>query len=306
MYFSKFQESGNQSWTLIDTNYMPTTTSQRNHLLYVDGYASRVRTSLYDNTTYWFFGSKDHICVATKADSIYTFCYMGAITPFTSDKPAAKITNPIFPGTNVEIQLDAIKGEFTVGQRMHISDVTETGGGSYIGDVEGVERKFMPTEKFQIIDVDPGVSITADVIQNRYSVGSRVAFDPQPVGITLEGLDKIQMLNHINTFNSSGGDDMSLSTARLVTVKDEVVNSSGGDDRRNLYGLWPVVILRSERQDTSFSGVEARGSLIGVFATSGTGTLVAEDTISVGGNTYIVLDVTSSKTFKYVFGPIND
>lgn len=306
MYTADFRESGNLSWSLVDTDYFPGSTGSLGGTdFYVDGYASRVRTSLYDSTEYWFFGDQNHITVATKADDIYTFCYMGAITPYTNTFPAARCTNEVFPGSNVEINITDLKGEFVIGQRMYIADVTDGGGGSFTGDVEGVERKFMPIEKFTITDVDPGVSITADTLTQRYRPGSRVSFDPQPVGITLGGLDKIQMLNSINTTTNHGAIESAFNIAKLETVRDEVVNSSGGDDRRDLYALWPITILNSQDDDTNLVGTEARGSLIGIFAVSGTGDLESGSTISVGPNTYIVLEVDSGKTFKYAFGPLS-
>jgi len=305
--YSADMTDGTLSWSSIDADYLPTPApgTNRTSAIYSDGYASRVRTSLYDSTTYWFFGSKDHITVVTKSDDKYSFCYMGAISPHASTSPAAKTVTDILPGTNEEIQITDIRGEFIIGQRMYISDVVDGGGGTETGDVENIPRNFMPTEFFTITDVSPGVSITVDQINNRYSAGSRIGLDPQPVGITMDGFDKIQMLNSINTFDSSGGFSMALNIAKLETVKESVVNASGGDARRNLYALWPINILNSEANDTSLSGEEARGSLIGVFATSGTGTLVTEDTISVGENTYITFDVSTSKNFRYVFGPTN-
>lgn len=307
LYTAKFKESGNLSWTLVDTDYFPGNISSIGAGVdwYVDGYSSRVRTSLYDTTEYWFFGSKDHITVATKSDDMYSFCYMGAITPFTSTTPAAKSVNEVFPGSNVQINIKDSKGEFIIGQRMYIADVNEGGGGSYINDVEGVERKYMSIEKFEIVDVDPGVSITADVIKNHYTPESRISFDPQPVGVTMDGLDKIQMTNSINTTAPNGAYEPIFNIAKLDTVREEVVNASGGDDRRNLYALWPIMVLNQQDDDTNLVGTEARGSLIGIFAVSGTGELEAEDTIAIGPNTYIILDVPSAKTFKYAFGPIN-
>jgi len=311
LYTAKFKETGSLSWSLVDASYFPGTISETGSGVdwYVDGYISRVRTSLHEDTEYWFFGSKDHITVATKSvdanfDYKYTFCYMGSVTPFTSTSPAAKSTHVVYPGTNVQIGIKDSKGEFIVGQRMYIADVNEGGGGSYIGDVEGVERKYMPVEKFTITDVDPGVSITADEIKNYYTPEARISYDPQPVGVTMEGLDKIQMTNSINTTSSHGAYEPAFNIAKLETVREEVVNASGGDARRNLYALWPVLVLNQQTDDANLVGTEARGSLIGIFAVSGTGDLVSGDTIAIGSNTYIVLDVTSGKTTKYAFGPV--
>lgn len=300
--------AGTPSWVLnkSSSTYMPTDgTFSNSTFAYVDGYMSRVRTSLYDRTQYWFMGNKDRILVLTKADGIYSYCYMGTFSPYASTVPHALTTTDIYAGNNVEVSVNVLKGEFEVGQRMFIADVTDRGGGEYTGQLENITRLFKPMEMFEIAAVDPGVSITISSLKNNYPAGSRIAFDPQPVGISLEGLDRIQLLNHINTHSPIGSIDMGENIAKLQTVKDAIVNASGGDERRGTYALWPVNIINGGT-DAASSGTEARGGLIGVFAVSSTGDLSSEDIITVGTNQYMVFEVASAATFLYAFGPINE
>lgn len=298
-------DSGSLSWTLLDADYAYT--PDRNFTFaYVDGYASRVRTSLFDRTQYWFFGNADRITVVTKADDQYTYCYMGAIEPYTLTMPHAITTAPVYAGANVEIPIQVLKGEFENNQRLFISDITDYGGaGSIIGEVENISRKFKPTEMITTTHVTPDTDITVSELKNNYPAGSRIAFDPQPVGITLGGLDKIQMLNSINTVDSAGSYDMAENIANLDTVRDTIINASAGDDRRGAYGLWPILVL-NDGVMAAYSGEELRGSLVGIFAISSQGDISPGDTISAGTNTYVVLDVPTSKDFYYVFGPLED
>lgn len=302
LYYAPFA-SGTLLWSLVETNYYPNVESLQRASIYVDGYASRVRTSLYGETKYWFFGNKDFINVVTKSDGRYTYCYMGSFARYTSSASNATTSANISAGSNVVIPITNSKGEFIIGQQAFISDVTGFGGGYQTNSVENISRKFCPTEKFTITAVNPGISITANQIHYSFGAGSKIAYDPQPVGITLNGLDKIQMLNHINTSNTSGSFDMAENIAYITTVSEDIVNVSAGDTRRSEYALWPAVISKSGAE-VVLSGTEIRGSLYGVFIASGAGTLANEDIISVGENNYIVLGVESGKTYKYVFGPV--
>lgn len=302
LYYAEMT-SGTLTWNLIDSNYAPVAPSQESQWIYCDGYASRVRVSIEANTQYWFFNSRDHILVATKSDDQYSYCYAGAIDPFTSTSPQALSKTNIYPGINVEIPINHLKGEFIVGAPMSIVNIAEGAGGEIIGDVENVSRKFMPMEQFTIIGVSPGESLIADEINNHYVAGARIGYDPQPVGITLEGLDKIQMLNSINNVNETGSYDMAENIAYLTTVSDTVINGTGNDDRHNTFFLWPILVVKSGNT-AAYSGEEVRGALRSIFAVSSQAGLSIGDNIVVGDNTYIVLDTPTSKPYVFVFGPV--
>lgn len=301
-------EDGTLTWTLHkgSTTYLPTDGQTFNSTFaYLDEYKSRVRTSLRDVTQYWFMGNKERIMVLTKSDGKYSFCYVGSVKQHTLTTPFAITTSGISAGTDVVVPINIIRGEFSVGQQLFISDVTDEGGIEYTSTLENITRKYKATEVFTISDVDPGVSITISSINNNYPAGSKIAYDPQPVGVTLDGLDRIQMLNCINNVADTGSIDMAENMARLQTVEEDIVNASGGDERRGGYALWPVNAVNGG-SDAGSSGTELRGSLIGVFAVSNTGDLSSEDTVTVGTNTYMVFDVPSGAGFAYAFGPINE
>lgn len=306
MYYADIDD-GTLSWNLISSTYFPTTSSRNNTMAYIDGYAARVRTSLYDRTQYWFIGDIDRIIVISKDQDLdkYSFCYMGAINPYSSLTPHAITTAPIYAGTSVEIPIDLRKGEFEVGKEYSIADATAVtpGAGEIIGEIENIARKYKPAETFTTTNVIPGVSITVSSLQNNYPTGARITFDPQPVGITLNGIDKIQMLNTVNTVSESGGWDMAENLAKLGSVDSTIIDASANDARRNTYALWPVIILNT-LNEAAYSGSELRGSLIGVFATSNSGTLTTGDTIIIGTNIYMIFDVETSQDFLYVFGPV--
>ena len=307
--------SGTLSWTLESQKYGPSlgTWQYAYNIFYSNSAVSRVKAHLNRPTHYWFFGTKDHINIVTYAGgdaeettNDYSFCYAGAVDPFSNTTPLAKATATVYPGSNVEIPIRRYKGEFYVGQKITIANVVDGYGAGQIitNSVENISRKFMNCEIFVISAVNPGVSITATTLRNTYVAGAKIAYDPQPVGITLNGLDRIQMLNSVNTIDDSGSFDMAENICALSSVKAELINASGNDARFGGYLLWPVVVGHFGN-DASFSGLEARGMLRGIFNVSGTAGLKDRDTIVVGKNTYVVLSVETGQTYKYVFGPIS-
>lgn len=304
LYYSDIT-SGILSWTGHNggADYLPNISASNSTFTYMDGYLSKVKVSLEDRTQYWFIGNKDRILIVTKTDNEYNYCYAGTFSQYSPSVPHALTTADIYAGSSVEVPINVLKGEFEVGQRMFIADVTDRGGGWYKGELENIPRLFKAMEMFEISDVNPGISITISSLKNNYPSGSRIAYDPQPVGVTLGDLDRVQMLNCINTVNTIGSIDMAENIAKLQTVSDEIVNASGGASRRNTYALWPINIVNSDT-DAASSGTEARGCLIGVFAVSNTGDLSSEDTIAVGSNSYMIFDVPGSSSFLYAFGPL--
>lgn len=321
LYYAKLTD-GTLTWNL-ESNYFPETVLDEGDFWYVDGYASRVRTTMYGNTKYWLVGSKDHLIVVTRPvpygrntfmdsegtstelhniEYKYDYCYVGGIDPYTSTSTNAKTTSDVFAGSSVVIPIQLFKGEFSVGQKMFICNATGKDPLVVSNDVEGSTKKFMAMEQFEITNVIPGVSITADSLNNNYPSGSRLAFDPQPVGITFNGMDKIQMLNHINTTNDAGSTDMSESIASLESASDEIVNASGADERRGSYSLWPVSIV-NEGIEAAYSGSEVRGKLIGIFAVS-SNNISNEDVVTIGQNTYAVFNFDTSKGYYFAVGPI--
>jgi hypothetical protein len=304
LYYSSI-DSGSLTWTLIDNNYLTETNLYNAVFLYCNTPASRVRTSIIDRTKYWFIGTGDSIVVATKSDGKYSFCFAGSLEQASSKVPQAKITQTIYPGTNVEIPINLLKGEFYTGQKMTIVNTNEGAGNTIIDPVENITRSFMPCETFTITNVVYGQSITADRISHVYSAGARIAYDPQPIGITLDGLDRIQMLNCVNTIDQSGSFDMAENIFQLQTVQEAIVNASGNDSRKGEFKIWPIMSVHMDN-DASFSGTEARGSLNGIYAVSGSASLNSEDLIKVGGKTYIILSVPTAKSFLYALGPIDE
>lgn len=307
--------SGTLSWTTESTSYGPSTGSTLTNygIFYSNNSASRVKVHLNRPTHYWFFGSKDHITVVTYAGgdlaestNDYSFCYAGALDPFSSTTPLATVTSTVYPGSSVVIPIRKYKGEFYVGQKITIANVVDGygAGQTVTNSLENIPRKFMNCETFIVAAVNPGVSITATTLNGTYVPGAKISYDPQPVGITLNGLDRIQMLNSVNSINTLGSFDMAENICTLSSVRAELINSSGNDSRFGGYVLWPA-IAGHFGNDSSFSGSEARGMLRGVFFVSGTAGLKDRDTIVAGNNTYIVLSVETGQTYKYIFGPIS-
>lgn len=325
LYWAKIVD-GALTWNL-ETSYFPATVLDEGDFWYVDGYAARVGTSIHANTKYWLVGSKDHLIVVTRyipygqntymvpeaglgsttVDLInfvfkYDYCYMGAFDPYASTSTNAISTASVGPGSSILIPIQLFKGEFEVGQKMYISDIVAGSTLERENLVEGSAKRFLPTEQFIISAVDPGVSITADSLNNFYPAGSRIAPDPQPVCITFNGMDRAQTLNHIDTVNTEGSTDMAENIVKLESASDEIVNASGNDGRRGAFNLWPISLV-NEGLEAPFSGTEVRGKLIGIFAISSSGT-ANEDTIRIGQNAYVIFDFKTNKSYSFAVGPI--
>lgn len=326
LYYAKIEDTTSLTW-ITESSYFPLTISSTayNDFVYMDGYASRTRASLYSNTKYWLFGNKDYMAIITRyvpyGQNIfmatehptavdlqnfsykYDCCYMGSYIPYTTISANASTTSSVSSGTNVLIPIQMNRGEFEVGQKMYISDVT---GGSVLtreSATDGFSRRFMPTEQITITDVIPNVSIEADYLANNYSSGSRIAIDPQPVCITFTGTNRAQLLNHVEASpNTDGSSDMSENIVKLESAADSIIEASGYDSRNGKYSLWPISLV-DEGTEAPYSGAEIRGKLIGIFAISENG-LSSEDTISIGQNTYVVFDVGVNKPYYYAIGPI--
>lgn len=302
--------SGTLTWNLMDSNWLPTaagTFDGHPEFIYVDGYASRVRTSLFDRTQYWFFADKDHVKVATKSDGQDSFCYAGKLFEYSNIAPKAVSTQAVTAGSGKVIPIDLKTGEFVVGEKYYIVNVVDEGGANIAGADEGISRRFKPGETITVTSYVPEVSITVSTLKNSYPVGSRIGKDPQAVGVTLEGTDKIQMLNYINNdaTDLSGSYDMSKSMYNLRSIDEDLIDDSGGDARRNYYMLWPMSAVTD---DTELMGVgkDVRGRLIGVFAISASGAIKSGDTITVGENVFLVIEPPTQKEYIYAIGPLEE
>lgn len=320
-YYADFGASS-LSWNL-ESSYFPDVTQNYGDLFYTDGYASRVKTTIYGNTKYWFAGDKDHLIIVTRyvpsgrnaymaiegnapdlQDFSYKYdcCYVGGINPHSDVSTNAKTTSDIYSGSSVVIPIQLFKGEFQIGQKMFICNATGKDPVVISNDAEGSVKNFMAMEQFTITNVVPGVSITANALNGNYPSGSRIATDPQPVGVTFNGMDKIQMLNSINTVNDFGSTDMAENIASLVSASDDIVNASGNSSRNGSYSLWPLSII-NEGLEAAYSGTEIRGKLIGMFAVSSNG-LNNEDIVKIGQNSYSVFNLDTARSYYFAIGPI--
>jgi len=53
-------------------------------------------------------------------------------------------------------------------------------------------------------------------------------------------------------------------------------------------------------------GKDIRGRLIGVFAVSASGSIKSGDTVTVGANTFLVIEPKTQKPYFYAVGPVEE
>lgn len=291
------------TWTLIDSNFMPNDLDDMCTLQLHHGLQSRVRAeSNKSNQKYWLFIDKDRVVAITKdASGFYSYCYAGAMESYYNTSVKATTTSSVSSGSSVIIPVNNTS-QFTIGEKVQIQGVAPTDFFTHVG-LDNRTRKFIRTEHFTITAINAGVNITAQTLNGDYSAGAIIASDIQNTVLTVEGTRWVQALNKPNSTNSFASGDQ----AEQVYLVQPAISSAFSaktdtNDRTNQFMLWPMVV--SSENLTNYSGKEVRGQLKGVF-TAGTGTGTSEDIIEINGQQYIIFSIARQEDTRFfVFGPI--
>lgn len=294
-----FAESGTQTATPIDNSYFP----WKQYIgtqFYIDGYMSRVRTAVGGTTQYHFIADEDRVIIATNSNSIWSLAYVGVFNSFYDSEPCAELSQDVKKGKSVVLPLKNIRGTLKEGEYYVI--IGNGAGKTETNFVDGTRNKYVNSQRLYISHVYAN-KVVASLYED-YPAGSKIAYDPQPVGVLFPTLNKFQTTNNMKNanyaFDNSLSEDRAAQTYNLFNgdaiVAGSIQNKGSAD-----------VTLDSVKFGTVFlegqmEGYEVRGELIGVYAVPTT--FIDGNVISVGDKSYLIVGVTDTG-FKYAVGPIN-
>lgn len=313
----EFPETGNIAWKVHDRAFFPQFGDGGDGAMMnlFDGYMARVRTSINNDTDYILVGDEDRIIVATKSRQAKTVvsgdtpewnvCYAGAFESQYSNTPYGELAEGVQSGFSKEIKLTNIEGQFEPNEKYFIINTTDSMTYEDTHFMEGTKRKLVNSEKIVVTNVS-GNTITAS-LRNSYPAGSKIARDPQPVGLWFSELEKFQVTNISPRLSDdlTGSYDPASQIYAISTENATVDYSANGATTRNTgIPLWPLVISNAESEG-ELNDREVRGKLKGVFSLGDFTSIEGGETISVGDNAYVILELPRYQTF-IAFGPIND
>lgn len=301
IFYTDLKETGSIQFNTTDITTLPERSdNQGSHYFFADGYAARVRTSLSDSTDYIFIGDADRIIVATKSDNKWSMCYMGAFDSTFGTEPSAEIAEDVSAGVSVRIPLRNIRGTFVANSNYTIVGTSQNPEPT-THRYYGFAKRFMPSEGVVVTHV--GDDCVFASIKYDYKAGDRIGIDPQPVGIWMPDLYKFTATNifpiHYDAFGGSA--DPSIQT--YTTFVDGALVDEGIPSNRELHYIAWAVPISTSSPESSYKGLEDRGTLIGVYSLPVSSTLQPGDTIYISDGGYYIVQVENTTT-KYAIGPL--
>jgi hypothetical protein len=149
--------------TWVGGSNLPATAHYGNHLEALYRYQNQIPVDLDAPTSYWLFGDKEHfICVTKLADGTYWGFYCGTLDSYYPTQ-TVEVTSSVTAGSSVSITVSGNYDQFDVGKPLYITDVT--------GGVDAAEPFTLTSAT--------GNTLTANSLDNNYSVGSIIGIDPQ-------------------------------------------------------------------------------------------------------------------------------
>lgn len=286
-------DSATDSWFETGQSNSPNLFDLHYHL------AGRIRVTESTTNTYWAFADKDRLVIVVKNDwGEYEYGYVGKFNSYSNPLTNGSLLETVAAGSNT-INVSNPKF-FEVGRTYTIVDTTGLNSSDVTSDFAGITRKLSPSETFTVLSSDPGGTLIVTELLAGYTVGSKVGEDPVPVMVRAHGSDKALTFDTINLVDAEGYKDPAWQYYRLIPmVSDSLANSTDLNERSSETFVYSISVINS---GDAFTGKEARGQLIGVYAV-GTG-IASEAEISVGSSTYIAFDIADSgQTQRIVVGP---
>lgn len=292
------------TWTTIAATFFPYDVTSNAYITLSMHYGkqSRVRALSGLGQKYWIFANKDRLITITKdAGGFYSYCYAGTIDTYSDTATKATTTSGVTAGSAVVIPVSDTT-VFTIGETVQIQGVAPTDYFTVTG-LDNRTRQFIRTEHIEVSAINPGVSITATILNGNYSSGSLLATDIQNTMISVEGTRYAQGLNKPNISNLfASGDPVEQTYNCEPAVGENSLNSMDLSPRTNDFRAWPFVVYGDGT--TTYSGKDIRGQLSGVLSI-GEGSGISEDIIELNGQQYIIFRIArKSEAPIHVFGPI--
>lgn len=214
--------------------------------------------SVKDSTTflYWIFADLDRMVVVTRVGTSYYIHYSGLIKRFWSDKVAIS-QGAANLGSNVRIQVDDAS-IFTPGVYYLIKD----GANIQRAQVTAVDTASTPD------------AITVASLTTGFASGSKIGEDPQPVMVSANTM----AAGSISTKLAGWDGNYFQHQVNMIAPASSVTAYTDPEDRYGLVVMWPIQLLAG-------TGSDLRGEMKEFFSV-GLGAGLAEDTITVGQQTY--------------------
>jgi len=313
MLYADLKEYGDIDWQASSLCYFPEYSTVAPNTEFTDGYACRVRTSIGSDTDYIFIADEDRVIIATKSNALldpaysdnvcdWSVAYMGAIDSNYDDTPYGEFADDIKAGFSKKVRLVNREGTFEEGGKYFVIDTT---GASYdfYHHIWKKTFRFASSETVVVEKVENDVVTLS--LKHDYSAGSKLARDPQPVGLFLWELEKVQMTSISNSaYDDPGGsDDPSAQIHSCPMPEGEITTSAAGAMETNTsLQLWEYIISTTEGE-CLYSNQENRGTLRGVYGLGKASGISAGETISVGDDTYYIIEPPDYNKFL-VIGPL--
>jgi len=317
LYVENLKTSGNWAPRTAGSTYIPQGSGgKRGGMInYFDGYMARVRVSINDDTEYVFVGDEDRIIVATKSRQativtsgdtpVWNFTYAGAFDSSYSSTPYGELVESVNAGISKTIRLTNVEGTFQPHTKYTIINTTESGSFTRKHKFEGTNRTVSASEIITITSVS-GNTVTAS-LKHTYPAGSKIAIDPQPVGLMFGELEKFQTTNIATRLEDDlSGSDGSSSQMYAISKPEDTINNSSVVQTTLGQGtpLWPLSLSNVEGEGV-YNSREVRGTLKGVFAVGNTVEVGENTTIAVGGRSYFVINPDRYQSLIAI-GPIRE
>ena len=314
MYYCDIKESGGIRWQGTSHCYFPQYsggdgTSEE----FIDGYACRVRTSIGSDTEYIFIADEDRVIVATKSNALldpnlsdniseWSVAYMGAIDSRYGSTPCAEFAESVEAGYSRKVRLTNVSGTFEEGGAYFVID---TAGGSYnmYNHIWNKSYTIAPSESVTILKIEGDVATIS--LRHDYAAGTKIALDPQPVGLFMWELEKFQMTNVLNRLYDDfcGSDDPSAQVYTCSIPEGEVSTSAtGAVGSGSALPVWEYIVSTSEYEG-AYSGREVRGKLKGMYALGKATGIDAGQIVAIGDDAYYVIEPTDYNKFVLI-GPL--
>jgi len=243
--------------------------------------ASGMNMDANNYVKYWFFGSLDRVVVFVSAPSqlFIQGGYLGSYTRLRSANRAVT-ANAESAGTSVVVEVNNTT-YFTVGQRY------------VIADDNGYEYP-------KVTAISAGVSVTMDVLQNSYAAGAWVGEDPRPliasIGTTApifnadtNGIQPVAAPGTGGIPVTAGGGQSGAGGFAIRGVDTNLIERVGVEGMLDVAAPIDMFPMYYACEYPLSAGV--LGTLTEVYQIPRVG-LATDDTITVGGSTYHVIETT--------------
>lgn len=318
LFHTSPKETGNLDWKCEDPCYFIVRADSGSTGAYsssevIDGYACRVRTSIDSDTDYVFIADEDRVIVATKSNSLryagdpdnaseWNVAYMGAFESAYEPEPYGELEEAVDAGFSKKVKLTNTSGTFVEGEKYFIID-TEGGGTLSTHPIWNKTCKYAHSESVVAEKVENNVVTLS--LKHNYSAGSKLAIDPQPVGVFFWELEKFQTTNFSNKMfdDRNGSDDLTSQTYTCAIPESPVSTSAGlSIDTNNDLPMWEYKISSAE-SEAQFVNREVRGNMIGFYAVGKASGMEAGQTVALSDGSYYLIDLPEYNKFVAI-GPL--